>query len=86
MGHKRFYETQKIALKREMHEELNVKLKSQELKFIGKFEDIDPTSKKPYLFYIYTYKYPKIKIKGTKEQEKLEWLDFKQANKKNFGM
>lgn len=82
MGHKRFYETNKFALKREMHEELSINLKSNELKFIGKFEDIDPTSKKPYIFYIYSCKYSKLKIKGTREQEKLQWLDFKQASKK----
>lgn len=84
MGHKRFYETKKFALKREMREELNLKLKSRELKFIGKFEDIDPTSKKPYVSYIYTCKYSKAKIKETREQEKLQWLNFTQASKKSL--
>jgi len=84
MGHKRFYETKKFALKREMHEELNIKLKFSDLVFVGTFKDIDPTSKKPYIFHIYVCKYQKTKIKGTKEQEKIEWLTLGQASKKNL--
>lgn len=84
MGHKRFYETRKFALKREMHEELNIRLKSHDLIFIGKFEDKDPTSKNPYILYIYSCKYPRACIKKTREQEDIGWLDFKQASKKNL--
>lgn len=84
MGHKRFYETNKFALKREMREELKIKLKTNDLKFLGEFEDIDPTSKEKYIFNIYWCNYSKTKIKETKEQEEIQWLDFKQASKKNL--
>lgn len=84
MGHKRFYETKKGALKREMKEELNIKLKRKDLKFLGKFKDIDPTSKNKYISYIYSCIYPKNKIKKSYEQERLQWLTLNQAEKMNI--
>jgi len=70
-GHKREKESPKKALIREMKEELGVKIK--EAKFIGRFEDIDPTSKKPYLHHYYLCSYEG-RIKKTYEQKKLKWL------------
>ena len=72
-GHKRKKESSKKALIREMKEELGVKIKKT--RFIGRFKDIDPTSKKLYSHHVFLCLDCEGKIKKTYEQKKLKWLD-----------
>ncbi len=82
MGHARFFETKKHAVKREMFEELNIWIKSKDLIFLGGFIDKDPTSKKDYKFYVYLCKKYSGKITQTYEQEKISWLNFTNIRRK----
>lgn len=82
MGHVLFFETKKHAVKREMSEELGIKINSRDLFFLEKFIDKDPTSKKDYKFYIYLCKKYSGKITQTYEQEKISWLNFANIRKK----
>lgn len=82
MGHVLFFETKKHAVKREMFEELGIKIKSKDLFFLGKFIDNDPTSKKDYLFYVYQCKKYSGKIIKTYEQEEISWINLTKIRKK----
>lgn len=74
-GHNRKGETLQQTLKREMKEELNIEV--TEDKFIGKFKDKDPTSKKMYAHNAFLCMEWEGKIKKTKEQKKIEWVELK---------
>lgn len=82
MGHVEFLETRKHAVKREMSEELKIKIRSKDLMFLGKFLDKDPTSKKDYLFYVYLCEKYTGKIRKSYEQEKISWLNLENIQKK----
>jgi len=74
-GHNRKGETLQGTLKREMKEELNIKVKKD--KFIGKFKDKDTTSKELYEHNAFLCLEWEGKIKKTKEQKKIEWVELK---------
>ena len=73
-GHKRKTESPKQTLIREMKEELGIRIKK--MRYIGRFEDIDPTSKRKYSHHYYLCLDYLGEIKKTKEQEKLKWVKF----------
>jgi len=75
-GHKKSSETIKKTLIREMHEELNVEITNS--KYIGKFRDIDPTSRQTYFHNVFICLDWKGKIKKTAEEEKLAWISIKE--------
>ena len=81
-GHKKEEETPEEALVREMKEELNVTVKK--FKFIGKFEDRDPTSKKMYTHHSFLCEEWEGEIKQTTEQEKIEWIKIKELENLNI--
>lgn len=72
-GHKRKKETYKRALKREMREEIGIVVK--EMKYIGTFKDIDPTSKRLYSHHAFLCTQWHDHISKTREQEKIKWVD-----------
>jgi len=71
-GHKKKGEKIESALQREMREELNVDI--SDYKFIGVFENIDPTSKKKYQHNAFLCNKWSGKITGTKEEKKVKWV------------
>ncbi len=78
-GHKRPKETLKQTLKREMREELGIKIKKAQ--FIGMFRDIDPTSKDIFNHNVFLCEEWVNHIGKTTEEERLKWLELKKFNK-----
>ena len=71
-GHKDPKEKIEKTLKREMKEELGIKVEDAEL--ILNFKDKDPTSKQEYVHNVFFCKKYKGRIKGTTEQKKVKWV------------
>ena len=78
-GHKRKKETIRQTLKREIREELKIKI--NKAKYLGLFRDIDPTSKNLYHHHVFLCTEWDKKIKTTTEQEKVKWFDLRKFNK-----
>lgn len=78
-GHKKTGESLAQTLRREMREELGVKI--QKAEFLGKFKDIDPTSKKIYQHNAFLCLKWKGKIEKTREEERVKWWDLKNFKK-----
>lgn len=72
-GHKKKNETIEQALKREMKEELKVKITKAE--FVGKFKDIDPTSNRIYEHNAFLCSEWDGEIQETTEQSGVKWFD-----------
>ncbi len=83
MGHIRKKESIESALRREIKEELGIKFHPEDDKFLCKFKQIDPTSKKEYQFNVYICSDHR-KIKTTYEEEKIAWFTLTQAEKKTL--
>jgi ADP-ribose pyrophosphatase YjhB (NUDIX family) len=78
-GHKRKKETSEKALKREMGEELGIRVIYT--KYLGNFRDIDPTSKNLYSHHAFFCVLWEGKIKKTFEQKKVKWIKFRKIKK-----
>ena len=78
-GHKRKKETYLQTLKREMHEELRIKV--SKAKYLGTFKDIDPTSKKLYHHHAFLCTEWHDHIEKTTEQEKIKWVSINKYKK-----
>ena len=78
-GHKRKSESPKKALIREIKEELKVNVKKA--KYLGVFEDKDPTSKELFHHHAFLCKEWKGKIKKTTEQEAVKWINLNKIKK-----
>lgn len=78
-GHKRKKESSEQALKREMREELGIKI--MHTKHLGRFRDIDPTSGELYSHHAFFCILWEGKIKKTFEQKKIKWIKFKKIKK-----
>lgn len=74
-GHKRKNEEIEHTLRREMHEELNIKVTKD--KFIGKFKDIDPTSDGLYEHNAFLCLEWEGAIAYTSEEERVKWFNLK---------
>lgn len=75
-GHKKKDETMEQALKREMDEELKVKI--IKARFIGKFKDIDPTSHRIYEHNAFLCLEWQGKIEETTEQSGVKWFEIEE--------
>ncbi len=76
-GHKDKKEKIEETLLREMKEELNIEISSY--KFIGAFENVDPTSKEPYQHNAFLCDRWKGKITETEEEEGIRWIDIEKV-------
>jgi len=75
-------ETPQDALVREMAEELNIRLRDP--KYFCKINDIDPTSNKVFIHYVFLCDNYHGEIIATREQEKIEWLSLEEALNRNI--
>ncbi|MBD3354859.1 NUDIX domain-containing protein [Candidatus Woesearchaeota archaeon] len=75
-GHKNKEEKIEETLLREMNEELNIDISSY--KFIGTFENIDPTSKESYQHNAFLCDRWSGKITETEEEEGIKWIEIEE--------
>ena len=78
-GHIRKKETAKKALIREIKEELKVNIKKA--KYLGRFRDIDPTSKDIFHHHAFLCREWEGDIKKTTEQAGIKWIDLNKIKK-----